>query len=63
MPVSGVRESKRNLSIANRPIPNTALLLDETLADRADGSVMRWTDAQESARHIQQYGAALRKLE
>ncbi|EPP1216982.1 chromosome partition protein MukB [Morganella morganii] len=54
---------KENLSILNRLIPNTALLLDETLADRADEIRDALTDAQESARHIQQYGAALRKLE
>ncbi len=56
-------QAKEGISALNRLIPLTSLLLDDTLTDRVEEITQELVEAQEAARHIQQHGASLARLE
>ncbi|MCW6541250.1 chromosome partition protein MukB [Yersinia ruckeri] len=56
-------QAKEGIAALNRLIPLVSLLLDDTLQDRVDEISEELAEAQDAARHIQQHGQALIKLE
>ncbi|CND89878.1 chromosome partition protein MukB [Yersinia nurmii] len=56
-------QAKEGIAALNRLIPLVSLLLDDTLQDRVEEISEELAEAQEAARHIQQHGNALVKLE
>ncbi|WP_213976165.1 chromosome partition protein MukB, partial [Serratia marcescens] len=56
-------QAKEGISALNRLMPLVSLLNDETLQDRVDEMREELEEAQDAARHIQQHGVSLAKLE
>jgi chromosome partition protein MukB len=56
-------QAKEGISALNRLMPLVSLLNDETLQDRVDEIREELEEAQDAARHIQQHGVSLTKLE
>ena len=56
-------QAKEGISALNRLMPLVSLLNDETLQDRVDEIREELEEAQDAARHIQQHGVSLAKLE
>ncbi|ANI28749.1 cell division protein MukB [Yersinia entomophaga] len=56
-------QAKEGIAALNRLIPLVSLLLDDALQDRVEEISEELAEAQEAARHIQQHGNALIKLE
>ncbi|AKA39845.1 chromosome partition protein MukB [Yersinia ruckeri] len=56
-------QAKEGIAALNRLIPLVSLLLDDTLQDRVEEISEELAEAQDAARHIQQHGQALIKLE
>ncbi|MDX4946436.1 chromosome partition protein MukB [Providencia manganoxydans] len=56
-------QGKESLSALNRLIPLVGLLMDETLADRADEIRDELSDAEEAAHFLNKHGQSLAKLE
>ncbi len=56
-------QAKEGISALNRLMPLVSLLNDETLQDRVDEIREELEEAQDAARHIQQHGMSLTKLE
>lgn len=56
-------QAKEGIATLNRLIPLVSLLLDDALQDRVEEISEELAEAQEAARHIQQHGNALIKLE
>ncbi|WP_163467009.1 hypothetical protein, partial [Escherichia coli] len=54
---------KESLSALNRLLPLVGLLMDETLADRADEIRDELSEAEEAAHFLNKHGQALAKLE
>lgn len=56
-------QAKEGISALNRLMPLVSVLNDETLQDRVDEIREELEEAQDAARHIQQHGVSLTKLE
>jgi chromosome partition protein MukB len=56
-------QAKEGISALNRLMPLVSLLNDETLQDRVEEIREELEEAQDAARHIQQHGVSLTKLE